>query len=160
MAIRETFVRTPYNYDVDQASLDSGLVIVEETMTIQSSIEECDINTIIERFGLGYRMPESNRIPMYGDFDGIDSYQEALAALRQAGESFDALPAKVRRRFGNDPAEFVEFMMNDANRDEAVALGLVPEKVTALPLREQPQPDKAPVPVAVPPVPASPPSGV
>jgi phage internal scaffolding protein len=41
-----------------------------------------------------------------------------------AQDSFLALPAKIRSRFGNDPALFVEFASDEANKDEMKALGL------------------------------------
>ncbi|AXH76104.1 MAG: internal scaffolding protein [Microviridae sp.] len=128
MAIRDVFVRTPYNYDVDEASEDSGLTCVEPSLTKQEFKEECDINTIIERFGLAYQMPEGTRMPTYGDFTGLDSYHEAMNAIAQAGESFDVLPASVRARFQNNPGQFVDFVLDEKNREEAVKLGLVPER--------------------------------
>ena len=131
---REVFVRTPFNYDVDFASEVSGLVSDPETRTQQQFAEECDINTIVERFGLGYKMPEALRLPQYGDFTGLDSYHDAVNAIALAGESFDALPANVRTRFQNDPGQFVEFMMDDKNRDEAVKLGLLKSDAVSLPL--------------------------
>ena len=36
-----------------------------------------------------------------------------------------ALPSRVRRRFDNDPAELMEFLADEANREEAVMLGLI-----------------------------------
>jgi phage internal scaffolding protein len=45
-----------------------------------------------------------------------------------AQDSFLALPAKVRARFDNDPALFVDFASDEANRDELKALGLLREE--------------------------------
>ena len=120
------FIRSPYNYDVDAASVESGLDCSEaEDMTQQQFKEECDINEITRRFGLGAEMPKGLKVPSYGDFTGIESYHDACNAIAEAGESFDALPASLRDRFGNDPGQFVDFVLNDANRDEAVRLGLI-----------------------------------
>lgn len=141
-------VRTPFNYDTNLASFNSGLACTDPSRARQEFAEECDINVLVERFGLGYKMPENVRMPEYGDFIGIDSYHEAANAIAEAGESFDLLPASVRTRFRNDPAEFVAFMGKSSNRDEAVKLGLIPESVAALPLTEQPAAPVAPVPVA------------
>lgn len=122
------FIRSAYNYDVNQASRESGLCCDEVSMAVQSHKEECDINTIVKRFGVGYKMPEGLRVPQYGDFTGIASYHDACNAIAQAGESFDALPAMVRDRFQNDPGKFVEFVTNkDTPRSELEQLGLVPK---------------------------------
>ena len=43
-----------------------------------------------------------------------------------ADDAFMALPANVRERFNNDPAELVDFISDVANRSEAIDLGLIP----------------------------------
>lgn len=126
VVIQRPFVRSAYNYDRDAASVASGLLCTDKTRTQQQFKDECDINTIIERFGLGYRMPEGARIPSYGDFVGIDDYQTAVNAVLEAGERFDLLPANIRERFYNDPGHLIAFMQDERNREEAVRLGLIP----------------------------------
>ena len=131
------FHRTPYNYDRDAASSASALCCDEsEDMTQQQFKDEADINEITRRFGLGAEMPQGIRMPTYGDFTGLESYHDACNAIAMAGEAFDALPAEVRLRFRNDPGELVSFLSDDANRDEAVKLGL---------RNAAPLPDVAPV---------------
>lgn len=124
------FMRTPFNYDRDEASAESGLVCPEPTLAQQQFREEADINIIMERFGRTGELVAPVRMPQYGDFTGVDDYHSAMNAVIAAQVSFDALPAKLRARFENDPGKFVEFCLDDSNREEAVALGLV-EAVTA-----------------------------
>jgi phage internal scaffolding protein len=119
------FLRTPYNYDRDAASNDSGLECLDPSMAQQQFREECDINTIMERFGRTGELIAPIRMPQYGDFDGVNDYHSAMNAIVEAQSAFDQLPAKVRARFSNDPAEFLEFCFNEENRDEAIRLGLV-----------------------------------
>ncbi len=126
------FLRTPYNYDRDVASNDSGLECLDPTMAQQQFREECDINTIMERFGRTGELIAPVRMPQYGDFDGVNDYHSAMNAIVEAQTAFESLPAKVRARFSNDPAEFLEFVYNDENRDEAVRLGLVEAVTQAL----------------------------
>lgn len=123
------FVRTPYNYDRMRASDESGLYCPEPTRTQQQFKEETDINTIVERFGITGELPSNLAVPQSGDFvDAVTDYQSAMNLVILAQRSFQELPAKVRARFGNDPAQLVEFVSDEANRDEARALGLlVPE---------------------------------
>jgi phage internal scaffolding protein len=119
------FLRSPYNYDRDIASNESGLECLDPSMAQQQFREECDINTIMERFGRTGELIAPIRMPQYGDFDGVNDYHSAMNAIVEAQSAFDQLPAKTRARFGNDPAEFLEFCFNEENRDEAIRLGLV-----------------------------------
>lgn len=126
----DVFVRTPYNYDMGKAGDESGLDCSGlPSLAKQSFAEECDINTIVRRFGLTGQLPENVRMPTYGDFVDVVDFQSAMNAVVAARESFDAMPADVRARFHNDAGEFVAFCDDDRNRDEAVKLGLVPPAV-------------------------------
>lgn len=127
------FVRNPYNYDTNAASRESGLECKEKTLTKQAFKDECDINTIVERFHITGELPQNVRMPSYGDFTGVNDFQSAMNAIAIANEAFDAMPANVRARFHNDPAEFVDFCSDKANLEEAKKLGLVePQLAQAL----------------------------
>lgn len=130
MAKSSVFLRTPYNYDVDAASNEAGLSCDDVSLAKQSFKEECDINVIVDRFGIGYDQPEGVMAPTYGDFTNIGDFSTAMAAVVAARESFMTLPADARARFANDPQAFVEFCSNDANASEVEKLGLMlPEAV-------------------------------
>lgn len=120
--------RTKYNYDAAKASKETGLFCEDPSLAVQSQKEESDINTIVRRFGLTGQLPSNVRMPQYGDFTGIQSYQDALNAVLEAQNSFMTLPAHVRERFGHDPEKFVQFCMDEENRTEAEKLGLVAKK--------------------------------
>lgn len=126
--VQTVFLRTPFNYDRDAASDESGLSCGEPSRAVQSAAEEADINTIVKRFGLTGKLPNNVRMPQYGDFTGIGSYQEALNAVIAADQAFMTMPAHVRERFHNDPAAFVEFCGKEENRAEAEKMGLVVPK--------------------------------
>lgn len=119
------FVRSPYNYDMDAASLESGTRCEDPHLAQQQFLEESDINTIVERFGLNGEMPASPVVPTYGDFTEVRDFQSAMNAVIAAQSSFMELPAKVRARFGHDPQQLLEFLADGSNRKEAEALGLV-----------------------------------
>lgn len=107
-----------------------GIDCPEPGKTIQSQKEEADINTIVKRFGLSGQLPQNVRVPLNDDFDGIFDYQSALNLVIEADRAFGAMPAEVRKRFGNDPADFVDFVSNPDNQDEARKLGIaMPAKV-------------------------------
>lgn len=126
MSIEVVFLRTEYNYDRDLASDESGLLCPEgSSLTKQSFAEECDINTIVHRFGLSGELPTGVRMPTYADFADVPDYHTAMNALAAANEAFEQMPAVVRARFNNDPGLFVDFCSDEKNRDEAIRLGLV-----------------------------------
>jgi len=121
-------VKNPITYDRDKNSDRSKLIFVKPSRTQQQFRAECDINTILERFNVTGQLPIGSVQPQYGDFSGIIDYQSALNAVMAAQDSFLALPAKIRARFDNDPALFVDFASDEANRDELKALGLLREE--------------------------------
>jgi phage internal scaffolding protein len=130
MSKNTVFLRTPYNYDKDAASNESGLHCEDASLAQQHFKEECDINTILQKFNITGLLPEQTLSPRYGDFTGIGDYHTALNRVMAAQDEFEALPAQIRARFGNDPAQLIEFLQNSENRPEAEKLGLV-EKVAA-----------------------------
>jgi phage internal scaffolding protein len=125
MSKNTVFLRTPYNYDRDAATNESGLACEEPSLAQQHHKDECDINNILRQFNITGLLPESPLSPRYGDFTGIGDYHTALNRVIAAQDEFEALPAQIRARFNNDPAELIEFLEDDKNRPEAESLGLV-----------------------------------
>ena len=119
------FLRTPYNYDLDAASNESGLHCEDATLAQQHFKDECDINNILRQFNVTGLLPETPLSPRYGDFTGIGDYHTALNRVIAAEHEFMALPAQIRSRFDNDPAKLIDFLENQENKDEAIKLGLV-----------------------------------
>lgn len=94
--------------------------------------KDSDINELVRRFGLTGRMPAPVVDPAYyGDVDDVYDLRTALDRVRDAKERFAALPARVRSRFHNSPAELFDFLDDDSNRPEAEKLGLLKEKEAA-----------------------------
>lgn len=119
------FLRTAHNYDMNKASDETGISCPEPTKAQQQFKDECDINTIVERFGLTGELPTDLAVPQYGDFDQVNDYQTALNIVLASQAAFMQMPAAVRDRFGNDPQRFLEFVHDDKNREEAKKLGLL-----------------------------------
>lgn len=120
------FLRTGFNYDSDKASLESGLACSQDDdMTQQQFAEDADINTIVRRFGLTGELPTNFRPPMYGDFSDVTDFQTAMNAVALAQQQFMQMPPQLRERFANDPQKLMAFLDDDANRDEALKLGLL-----------------------------------
>lgn len=111
------FLRTPYNYDVDAVSDLTGLECKDPSLAQQHLKEETDINNIVAQYGVTGQLPEAPvNMPTYGDFTGIGDYRQALDAVMAADDAFMKLPANVRERFNNDPAELVDFVSDFENR--------------------------------------------
>lgn len=104
----------------------------EPSLAIQSAADECDINLIIERANRGILPAVNQRAPQFGDFSEVPDYQTAYNAVVAAQAEFEALPARVRERFGNDPAKLLSFLADPANREEAEILGLVDRPAVAV----------------------------
>jgi phage internal scaffolding protein len=118
-------VKNPITYDRDKNSDLAKFVFTRPSRTQQSFRDECDINNILRKFNVTGQLPVGSVQPQYGDFSGITDYQSALNAVMAAQDSFLELPAKIRAKFDNDPALFVEFASDEANRDEMKAMGLL-----------------------------------
>jgi len=130
-------VRTLSNIDRAAWSNLHGLACPEPSMAIQSQKEEADINTIVRNFGVTGRLPQSLRLPEYGDFSGIDDYATAIEAVRRAEANFMSIPSNIRAEFNNDPGAFADFCVNPANLPKLREWGLAPNPST-------PEPSKAP----------------
>jgi phage internal scaffolding protein len=136
------FVRTPYNYDMNRVSRETGLCCVEPTKAQQQFKEECDINTLVKRFGLTGEMPQDARMPLSPEFVETMDYQSALNALMDAEDEFMKYPSDLRARFENDPGKFIAFLEDSKNLDELRKMGLArPEKAVPEPISVKVIPD-------------------
>jgi len=98
----------------------------EPSLTKQSFKDECNINNIVAKFSQTGTCNHVNaRNPRYIDCVGVQDYQHALDIVHSAEEQFDALPAKIRAKFDNDPAKLMAYMDDPANAQEAAELGLI-----------------------------------
>lgn len=134
-----------YLYDTDEASRESGLACEDVSRAQQSFAAEVDINTIVKRFGLTGQLPESVRVPLPEDFYDILDFHSAMNVVRQGEEAFAQMPAAVRARFSNDPGEFLDFVNNPENTEEAIRLGIANRRVE---VSEEPVVAPPPVPPA------------
>ena len=123
--MKTPFLRTQYNYDTNAASNESGLHCEDASLTQQHFKDETDINNILRQFNITGLLPDQPLSPRYGDFTGIGDYHGALNAVIAAEDQFMALPATLRARFENDPAQLIDFLADENNRSEAEKLGLL-----------------------------------
>lgn len=96
-----------------------------ESLTRQSFKDAVNINNIMARFLGGGEITHLNHnAPNYGVSPSID-FREALETVQKSEESFAKLPAEIRKKFGQDPVEFLQFVENPENAAEMAALGLL-----------------------------------
>lgn len=122
--MKTPFLRTPFNYDMNAASDESGVRCLDASLTQQQFRDETDINNIVDLFMKTGHIPTPASMPQYIDYEGVFDYQSAMNVVRQADENFMRMDAKLRARFHNSAQEFLEFFGDPANTDEAVRLGL------------------------------------
>lgn len=100
----------------------------EPSMTQEQFQEQSDINYIMSRYEkTGEINLKNSGIGKYMNIIGLPDYKESLELINAAADSFMELPAIVRKRFSNDPAELIEFLQDKTNKDEAISLGLIPQ---------------------------------
>ena len=130
MAINKVFLRTPYNYDTDEVSNETGLRCKEPGRTQQNFKEECDINAIVGRWIRTGEPPGSSRQPQYGDFTGESDYHSLCNRMLKSRDNFFTLPEHIRLRFDNDPSRLISFLDDPKNRAEGERLGLFKKSAT------------------------------
>jgi len=119
------------------------------SMAHQSAKRECDINHIMAKYQkTGLVDHVAKHQGDYSDLTDVPTYHDAMNKIISANESFSTLPSSVRKKFNNNPAEFLDFVSNPENVTEMQTMGLLPI----------PEPDPTPPsPPASDPKPADPP---
>ena len=103
------------------------------SMTFQHFKDECDINTIVSRYPNGVTPYDDRKDSgIYGDFSDTElfDFRATQEKIIEAENRFNALPANVRSRFSNNPAQLLDFLNDSSNYDEAVKLGLIHARVS------------------------------
>lgn len=116
-------------YNIPHAS---GTVNEEPSMTQQEFAPECDINLIMARAIKSGALPVRADMGRYGDFSEVVDYHAAQDLIIDADRKFASLPSKVRDRFQNSPAKFLEWIHSkDTKLEDVEALGLLSEEAVA-----------------------------
>lgn len=92
--------------------------------TKQSFKDECDIGNILKQFKRTGVLPhQAAMAPVFMDCAEVGDYQTALDNVRKGEELFYQLDSDVRAEFGNDPAAFLDHVVN-ADEEELIRLGI------------------------------------
>lgn len=145
-----------YNPGPRRGAIDFG---EEVTRTQQHMAADCDINNILNKYKRTGVLPTLiKKEPRFGDFADSPTYQESLELVMFSREQFEALPSAVRKRFRNEPAEFLAFASNPANSKEMAEMGLLTEEAKARILGQPGAPEPDPK-KGAPPAPKASPKG-
>lgn len=111
----------------------------EEKRTVEDTTRATDLAYQLRHLHSVSVLPVVGREGVYSDVSEIGDFRQALETVRAAEEMFMMQPAALRERFKNDPQELLAFVMDDANKAEAIELGLI-EAPPALPAVIPPKP--------------------
>jgi len=99
----------------------------EPTMTEQCHKDRCDMHNIMRQFEKTGLIEHTSRYAgKYMDMPNAPSFHEAMNTIAKAESMFETVPAKIRAKFHNDPAEYIEFMQDPKNYDAIKEMGLDP----------------------------------
>nr|QJB19508.1 MAG: internal scaffolding protein [Microvirus sp.] len=131
---RVTYDNSLRDDDTGQIKCDAitGEILQMPSKTDQSQYLDTDVNEIMKRVTRGEEIKHINRMaPIFADVSAIPDLHTAFQQVDQAWAAFGALPAKIRERLGNDPAQLEGFLQDKNNHDLLVEYGLVnPPKQT------------------------------
>lgn len=98
----------------------------DPVITQQHFKTDCDVNSIMLKYGTSRILQHYGQFQgNYGDFTDVQDYQTSLNEVIKAQDMFASLPSKLRLRFANDPAQFLQFVSDPANVEEMRNLGLL-----------------------------------
>lgn len=113
------------------------------TRVKQSFADDCDINKILAKYKTTGVIDHVTNNGQYVDCPtGLD-FHDAQNLIIAAQQTFDELPAHVRKEFGNNPAQFLSFVENPENVERMRELGLTdPPEVVPEPITPPHHPDR------------------
>lgn len=147
----KSFYRDHKRVTFDNLQLDrkTGELVPIPSMTKQSFVKECDINNILKQFsatGVLTHVRANVGAGVYQDLPDAIDFQDSVNTIKAAEAAFMTLPAKVRREFGDEPAQFLAFcskLDDPAIRARASELGLLKEVPVPPPVKSEDPPPAA-----------------
>lgn len=105
-------IRKQFNDDYDSSTYDTFLD--SENIVQQNAKQSCDINSILAKYmKTGVLEHVKSHAPVYADVSNID-YRGAYDSVLRAESAFNALPSSLRKKLDNDPARFVDWMIDSS----------------------------------------------
>ncbi|QCQ85003.1 internal scaffolding protein [Blackfly microvirus SF02] len=101
------------------------------TRVKQSFVKECDINSIMKQYSLTGQINHISSKASQGaylDLPDDTDFQSSMEIIKQGENAFATLPSYTRDRFGNNAENFLAFMADPRNAEEAIKLGLATKR--------------------------------
>lgn len=118
--------RHQYDTARDQQEGDTAILKCEdESLTVQSFAQDADLNVLAKRFGINAIPTAPLDAATFRDTTQDPDLRQILDYRIEAQNQFRGLPAKLRRRFHDNPAELWQFLQDPDNAEEAIRLGLL-----------------------------------
>lgn len=96
------------------------------TRAKQSAEAETNINNIVKRFTkTGQLTHVSEHLGQYRDMSEVPDLHEAMNVVADANSAFMELPAEVRKAVGHDVGNFLPWLDDPANAEQALEWGLL-----------------------------------
>lgn len=105
--------------------LNRVLISEKPSRTDPRYAADADINVIVARFAKTRVLPSSVSSLTFGDFTQMPIGTDALMAVRNANQAFEALPLVLRRELEHDFTRFEPWLRDPENFDRAVKLGIL-----------------------------------
>jgi len=116
-----------------------------EGRTEQAHADDCEIHRIMEKYNkTGLITHQKAYAGSYMNMAEAPDFAAAQQMIAAANQMFETVPATIRAKFQNRPEKFVEFMQDEANREEMASLGLPTDHLPA----KEPDPPPTPTPPA------------
>lgn len=106
----------------------------EPSLTVQSAAADCDLNVLVKRIMRGQMlMPEPLTDDYFQDISNLPDLRGAMEYIQTAREHFDDLPAEMRARWQNNPANLWNWLTDEKNHEEAIELGILAKPAAIAP---------------------------
>lgn len=93
--------------------------------TDQQFKKDCDANHIIDKMKRTGTVTHLARCQgSYADVSEVTDLHDSLIKVEKARAAFMNLPGKIRQKFNNSMEDYVSFLQDPRNNEEAIALGL------------------------------------
>lgn len=118
-------------YDGDgknkSVSVATGFRSTGKGRTQQQFRDQCDINNIMKKYKLAdLKRATIELAERWGrDLASVPDFHTAMNTVAKATEAFASMPADIRKRCNNDPAEFLDFVRDPKNESEFIRFGVV-----------------------------------
>ena len=95
------------------------------SLTKQAHKDECDVGLILKKYSHTGAIQHCKPPGQYFDASSSMDFHSAMDFIMQAKDDFLSIPSSIRKKFDNDPGNFIKWLADEANHDEAVQLGFI-----------------------------------